>query len=125
MRLAELQQVAVFAQFGDESQITEQQPVCSLLVLLLLDLDDTQVNKNALHTYKPVAEDGAQVSIYVFVVVGVDLFLQQRQQVVKATGKPLLLHLHKQAADLSAETSQARLRGWWEKQLLYVLMLKT
>ena len=38
MRLAELQQAAVFAQFGDERQEAEQQPVGSSLLLLLLDL---------------------------------------------------------------------------------------
>lgn len=42
MRLAELQQAAVFAQFGEESQKTEQQPVRSFLVLLLFDLKDRQ-----------------------------------------------------------------------------------
>ena len=51
------------------------------------------------------------VDIYVFVVLGVDLFLQQQQQVVQTTGKLLPLHLHKQAADLSPETPQARLGG--------------
>lgn len=40
MRLAELQQAAVFAQFGDESQKAEQQPICPFLILLLLDLKD-------------------------------------------------------------------------------------
>lgn len=39
-RLAELQQAAVFAQFGDERQIIEQQPVCFFLILLLLDLKE-------------------------------------------------------------------------------------
>lgn len=38
LRLAELQQAAVFAQFGDERQKTEQQPVGSLFLLLLFDL---------------------------------------------------------------------------------------
>jgi len=48
VRLAALQQAAVFAQFGEESQKTEQQPVCSSLVLLLLDLKDRKWVKDAL-----------------------------------------------------------------------------
>lgn len=55
---------------------------------------------------------GANVSPHVFVVVGVYLLLQQRQQVVHATGKLLFLHLHKETTDLSPETPQAGLGGW-------------
>lgn len=40
VRLAELQQAAVLAEFGDKSQITEQQPICSLLILLLFNLTE-------------------------------------------------------------------------------------
>ena len=47
VRLAELQQAAVFAQFGDECQITEQQPVCSFLILLLIDLREFSCYKDA------------------------------------------------------------------------------
>lgn len=47
---------------------------------------------------------------HVFVVVWVYRFLQQRQQVVKATGEILLLHLHEQTTNLSPETLQAGLR---------------
>lgn len=43
---------------------------------------------------------------HIFIVVGVDLSLQQRQQVVQATGELLLLHLHEQTADLSPEAPQ-------------------
>ena len=42
VRLSELQQAAVFAQFGDEGEETVEQPVRPLLVLLLLDLKHTQ-----------------------------------------------------------------------------------
>lgn len=38
--LAQLQQVAVLAKFGDESEITEEQPVGFFLILLLFDLKD-------------------------------------------------------------------------------------
>lgn len=48
---------------------------------------------------------------HVFVIVRVDLFLQQRQQGVHSTGKLFLLHLHEQAADLSSEAPQAGLGG--------------
>lgn len=115
MRLVELQHAAVFAQFGDQSQITEQQPVCSLLLLLLLDLKDGHSYKKMLSFtlhFKLVAQDaGNNFDIYVFVVVGVDRPLQQRQQVVQAPSELLLLHLHKQTTNLSTETPQAGLRG--------------
>lgn len=54
---------------------------------------------------------GANVSPHVFVVVRVYLLLQQRQQVAHATGKLLVLYLHKETTDLSPETPQAGLRG--------------
>lgn len=54
---------------------------------------------------------GVNVLPHIFVVVGVYLSLQQRQQVVKATGKLLLLHLHEQTTNLSTETAHAGLRG--------------
>lgn len=46
---------------------------------------------------------------HVFVVVGADLSLQQGQQGVQAAGEFLLLHLRKQAANLSAESLEAGL----------------
>lgn len=53
---------------------------------------------------------GANVLPHVFIVVWVYRSLQQRQQVVKATGEILLLHLHEQTTNLSPETLQAGLR---------------
>lgn len=112
VRLAELQQAAVFAQFGDESQKTEQQPVRSFLILLLLDLKDRQSSDAFFSSgFKLVADDGANVSPHIFVVVGVCLSLQQRQQVVQATGELLLVHLHEQTTNLSPETPQVGLKG--------------
>lgn len=113
LRLLELQQATVFAQFGDERQKTEQQPVGSLLLLLLLDLKHK--TRVSMPSFPRVSNFwsmmGANVSPHVFVVVRVYLFLQQRQQGVHATGKLLVLHLHKETADLSPETPQAGLRG--------------
>lgn len=113
LRLLELQQATVFAQFGDERQKTEQQPVGSLLLLLLLDLKHK--TRVSMPSFPRVSNFwsmmGANESPHVFVVVRVYLFLQQRQQGVHATGKLLVLHLHKETADLSPETPQAGLRG--------------
>lgn len=44
-RFAELQQAAVCVQFTDERQDTEKQPVCSLFLLLLLDLEDDIIDE--------------------------------------------------------------------------------
>lgn len=46
---------------------------------------------------------------YVFVVVGAYLLLQQGQQIIKTAGKFLLLDLHKQPTNLSAESLKADL----------------
>lgn len=96
------------AEFGDKSQKAEQQAVCSSLILLLVDLKDSE-GVNAIPF--PTDTDWANGSTHVFVIFRVDLFLQQRQQVVRATGKLLLLHLHVQAADLSPEAPQVGLGG--------------
>lgn len=48
---------------------------------------------------------------HVFVVFWLYLSLQQRQQVVKAMGEILLLHLHEQTTNLSPKALQAGLRG--------------
>ena len=66
MRLAEPQQAAVLVEFGDESQITEQQPVCSFLILLLFNLADKKSYKDALFPsdFKLVAKDGVNVFIF-------------------------------------------------------------
>lgn len=61
--------------------------------------------------FKLEADDGANVSPHIFVVVGVYLSLQQRQQVVQATGELLLIHLHEQTANLRPETPKAGLGG--------------
>lgn len=50
VRLAELQQTAVFVQFTDERQKTEEQPVGSFFILLLLDLQDKVIVDELRHT---------------------------------------------------------------------------
>lgn len=48
---------------------------------------------------------------YVFVVVGARLSLQQGQQIVQTGGEFLLLDLHKQPTNLSAESLKAGLES--------------
>lgn len=48
---------------------------------------------------------------HIFVVVGVDLSLQQGEQVVETAGELLLLDLHEQPTNLSAESPKTDL-GW-------------
>lgn len=54
---------------------------------------------------------GANATPHIFVGVRVYLSFQQRQQVVKATGEVLFLHLYKQTTNLSPETLQIGLGG--------------
>lgn len=112
MRLCELQHAAVFAKLGDEGEDTEEQPVSSLLLLLLGHLPDEKNPSSAtmFQLKAAVAARGAQRQAYVFIVVRVRLLLQQGQQAFQAPAKALLLHLHIQAADLSPEAPQAGLR---------------
>lgn len=58
MRFAELQQAAVFVQFTDERQKTEEQPVGSFFILLLLDLQDIVIVDQLRHTGARTAKDG-------------------------------------------------------------------
>lgn len=104
---AELQQADVFAQFGEERQVAEQEAVGSSLVLLLLDL--TEICVISVRQKRP-CWPRRRSSTHVFIVVRVDLLLQQWQQLLQPAGELLLLHLHVQTADLSAQAPQAGLR---------------
>lgn len=84
VRFAELQQAAVFVQFTDEREKTKEQPVGSFFILLLLDLQDIVIIDELPHT--GTLTDGQRWvrrwRPHIFVVVGVNLSLQQGQQVV-------------------------------------------
>lgn len=107
VRFAELQQAAVFVQFTDEREQTEEQPVGSLFVLLLLDLQD--IITDELQRTRTLTQPRRWRRTHIFIVVGANLSLQQGQQGVQAAGELLLLDLHKQTTNLSAESLEADL----------------
>lgn len=110
MRLCELQHAAVFAELGDEGEETEEQPVRSLLLLLLGHLPGKENPSSVTGFQLKAAARGAQRRTYMFIVVRVRRLLQQGKQAFQAPAEVLLLHLHVQAADLSPEAPQAGLR---------------
>lgn len=95
----------MLAEFGEERQAAEQEAVRSPLVLLVLDLTETGVTPE-----RRLRGCGSLRFTHVLVVVGVDLLLQQREQLGQPAGEGLPLHLHVQTADLSPEAPQAGLR---------------
>lgn len=106
----ELQKAAVFDEFDDEREVTEEQSVCSLLILLFLNLINHIVVIINAKRLKQMHPHTVKLCTHVLKVGSVDLFLDERYQDVQSPVELFPFDLHKQPTNLSSESPQSRLQ---------------